>query len=86
MAIGEVEAKFIADLRAHNAAGAKLAETYLSKSDSKTRPASAASRAASLISQNAYAIEELDRFEKYLEAGPKASNEAAARLMGGIDY
>lgn len=86
MAIGEAEAKFIADMRSHNEAGAKLAEAYLKASDTKTRPASAVSRAANLISRNAHEIEDLDHFEKYLDEGPNASKEAAARLMGGYDY
>lgn len=86
MAIGEAEAKFIADLRKHYADGAKLAENYLKASDSVERPASAVSRAANLISRNAHEIEDLTHFEKYLDQGPNASKEAAARLMGGFDY
>jgi hypothetical protein len=86
MAIGAAEAKFIADLKAHCAAGAKIAENYLKASDSSDRPASVVSRAANMISSQAYEIEELGRLEKYLEEGPNASKEAAARLMGGYDY
>lgn len=86
MAIGEAEAKFIADMRKHYADGAKLAENYLKSSDTTNRPASAVSRAANLISMNAHQIEDLEHFEKYLEQGPNASKEAAARLMGGYDY
>ena len=86
MAIGEAEAKFIAELRKHCEAGSKLAENYLKASDSSNRPAAAVSRATSLISRNAYEQEDLDQFEKYLNEGPNASKEAAARLMGGYDY
>lgn len=86
MTIGEAEAKYIAELRKHYEAGAKLAENYLKASDTANRPASVVSRAANAISRMAHEVEDLSHLEKYLEQGPNASKEAAARLMGGYDY
>lgn len=86
MAIGEPEKAFIDAMRKHHEAGAKLAEDYLKKSDTASRPASAVSRAANMIARHAHEIEDLDHFEKYLDQGPNASKEAAARLMGGYEY
>jgi uncharacterized protein (DUF305 family) len=86
MAIGEVEAKFLEDMAKHHAAGAKLAEGYLSKSDTASRPASVVSMAAGMISDHAYQVERLEHMKEYLEKPPNASKEAAARLMGGYEY
>lgn len=86
MAIGEQEASFLDAILKHHEAGAKLAEDYLKKSNTADRPASVTSMAAGMIQDYGYQVERIAHQREYLEKGPNASKEAAARLMGGYEY
>ena len=82
MAIGETEKAFMDSMIAHHEDAIKLAENYLKKSDTANRPPSVTRMATSVISEQTYQIENMQRIIKEMSGSGRSADKAAAVIMG----
>ena len=86
MAIGDTEQAFMDAMTAHHQAGIALAENYLKKSDTATRPPVMTRMAANAIQDQTYQIENISQMQSDLVDNPRSADRAAAIILGRESY
>lgn len=82
MAIGEAEQAFMEGMIAHHQDAIKMSENYLKKSDTANRPPAVTRMATSIIQEQTYQIENMQRMMKEMSGGGRSADKAAAVIMG----
>lgn len=86
MALGETEKAFMEAMIANHEKAVKLSEDYLKKSSNTDRPESIVFTAARMIQDHTSQAAAMRQHMERLNNPKNASEEAAARLRGGIEY